>query len=186
MSMNTKEGINTALRIMGYTGLDGIGVVAPNATQGLALLLNKSNKSGVDHKRVLAELKRQGLVQIKQDADRLHYTVTPAGAYRLQQLMLDEIIIEIPKKWDKRWRVVSFDVPISYSKQRMAFTQKLRGYHFVLLQKSVWIHPAPCFDQIEQLASHYNIMRYCTLLEVSRLDEPTTRKLLRHYDSLSS
>jgi DNA-binding transcriptional regulator PaaX len=100
--------------------------------------------------------------------------------------MLDEIIIEIPKKWDKRWRVVSFDVPISYSKQRMAFTQKLRGFNFVLLQKSVWIHPAPCFDQIEQLASHYNIMRYCTLLEVSRLDEPTTRKLLRHYDSLSS
>jgi DNA-binding transcriptional regulator PaaX len=186
MYMSTKEDINTVLRIMGYAGLSGVVIVAPNATHGLELLIKKSKKKAVNHKRVLAELKRQGLVHITQDADRLRYTVTPAGAYRLQQLMLDEIIIEIPKKWDKRWRVVSFDVPVAYSKQRMAFTQRLRGFNFIMLQKSVWVHPGPCFSQIEQLASHYNILRYCTLLEVSRVDELTTRKLLRHYNSLTT
>jgi DNA-binding transcriptional regulator PaaX len=184
MYMTTREGINIALRIIGLAGLSGVVVAAPNATQGLEVLLKKSRKKEINPQRVLAELKRQGLVHITQDEDRLHYTVTPAGAHRLQQLMLDEIIIEIPKKWDKRWRVVSFDVPVAHSKQRMAFTQKLRGFNFVMLQKSVWVHPAPCFEQIEQLASHYNIMRYCTLLEVSKLDELTTRKLLRIYNTL--
>ncbi len=182
MYMNTKEGINTTLKLIGLTGLSGVVISAPNATQGLKQLLKKSK--GINHQRVLAELKRQGLVHITQDEDRMHYTVTPAGAHRLQLMILDEIIIEVPKKWDKRWRVVSFDVPITHSKQRMAFTQKLRGYNFIMLQKSVWVHPAPCFDQIEQLASHYNIMRYCTLLEVTRLDELTTRKLLRHFKTL--
>jgi DNA-binding transcriptional regulator PaaX len=182
--MNTREGINTTLRIIGEAGFSGVVIAAPNATRGIEILLKKSKKKEIDPKRVLAELKRQGLVHITQDEDRLRYTVTPSGVHRLQQLMLDDIIIEFPKKWDKRWRVVSFDVPIMYSKQRIAFTQKLRGFSFVMLQKSVWVHPAPCFEQIEQLASHYNIMRYCTLLEVSKIDELTTRKLLRTYNEL--
>jgi DNA-binding transcriptional regulator PaaX len=184
MYMSTKDGINLTLKVIGLAGMSGVAIVAPNATQGLQLILKKSKKNGSNHKRVLAELKRQGLVHITQDEDRMRYTVTPAGIHRLQQLILDEIIIEIPKKWDKRWRVVSFDVPTNYSKQRAAFTQKLQSYNFIMLQKSVWVHPAPCFEQIEQLASHYNVMRYCTLLEVSRLDELTTRKLLRHFKTL--
>jgi CRISPR-associated endonuclease Cas2 len=101
-------------------------------------------------------------------------------------MILDDINIEIPKKWDKKWRVVSFDVPANQSKQRAAFTQKLQKYNFIMLQKSVWVHPAPCFDQIEQLASYYNIMRYCTLLEVSRMDELTVKRLLGRYKMLKT
>jgi DNA-binding transcriptional regulator PaaX len=186
MYMNTRDGLNITLKLIGATGFDGINVTAPNATQGLQQLLNKSSNKGVDYKRVLAELKRQRLVQITKDGGQLRFVVTPAGVYRLQNLMLDEIVIDIPKKWDKRWRVVSFDIPLTHSKDRIAFTQKLRNYNFVMLKKSTWIHPARCFEQIEQLASHYNIMRYCTLLEVRRIDELTTRKLMRHYNTLHS
>jgi DNA-binding PadR family transcriptional regulator len=182
--MTTRDGINTALKIIGLTGLAGVAIVAPNATQGLKLILKRSKKKDINHKRVLAELKRQGLVHITKDEDRLHYAVTPAGAYRLQQLMLDEINIEIPQKWDKKWRIVCFDVPNNFSKQRAAFTDKLQRYDFVMLQKSTWVHPAPCFEQIEQLASHYNVLRYCTLLEVSRMDDLATQKLLRRYNTL--
>jgi DNA-binding transcriptional regulator PaaX len=184
--MRTRDGINTVLKIIGLVGFSGVVVVAPNATQGLQLLIKKSKKEVDNYQRVLAELKRQDLVHITQDEDRVRYTITPAGVYRLQQLMLDEIKIEVPKKWDKKWRVVSFDVPVSHSKQRMGFTQKLRGYNFVMLQRSVWVHPAPCFEQIEQLAAHYNVLRYCTLLEVGRMDELTVRKLLKAYQSLST
>jgi DNA-binding transcriptional regulator PaaX len=148
--------------------------------------LQKSKKRVDNYQRVLAELKRQGLVHITQDEDRVRYTVTPAGAHRLQLMILDDINIEIPKKWDKKWRVVSFDVPANQSKQRAAFTQKLQKYNFIMLQKSVWVHPAPCFDQIEQLASYYNIMRYCTLLEVSRMDELTVKRLLGRYKMLKT
>ncbi len=182
--MSTKEGINTALKIIGLAGLAGVVIVAPNATQGLELILKKSKKKTINHQRVLAELKRQGLVHITHDEDRLHYTVTPAGVHRLQLMMLDDINIEIPKKWDKKWRVVSFDVPANQSKQRAAFTQRLQKFNFIMLQKSVWVHPASCFEQVEQLASYYNIMRYCTLLEVSKLDELTTKRLLSRYKTL--
>jgi DNA-binding transcriptional regulator PaaX len=183
--MTTKDGINTTLKILGLSGLAGVSIVAPNATQGLKVLLNKSKKKDVNHLRTLAELKRQGLVHITQDEDRMHYTVTPAGVHRLQLLMLDEIVIDIPKKWDKKWRIVCFDVPSTKSKERAAFTHKLQKFNFVMLQKSMWIHPASCLEQIEQLASYYNVMRYCTLLEVSAMDELSTSKLLRRYKSLS-
>jgi predicted transcriptional regulator len=81
MYMTTKEGINSALKIIGFAGLSGVMVVAPNATQGLSLILQKSKKRVDNYQRVLAELKRQGLVHITQDEDRVRYTVTPAGAH---------------------------------------------------------------------------------------------------------
>jgi DNA-binding transcriptional regulator PaaX len=185
MYMSTKDGINTALKVLGLSGLAGVVIVAPNATQGLQTLLRKSRKT-VNYQRILAELKRQGLVHITQEQDRLHYTITPAGVHRLQQIILDEIKIEVPKKWDKKWRVVSFDVPINQSRQRAIFTQRLQSYNFVMLKKSMWVHPAPCFEQIEQIAQHYNIMRYCALLEVSRLDDINTKRLLQRYKTLTA
>jgi DNA-binding transcriptional regulator PaaX len=181
MYMTTKEGINSALKILGLTGLTGVAIAAPNATQGFKYILRKAKKNNINHQRILAELKRQGLVHILQDGEYVRYTITPAGAYRLQQLIIDEIKITIPKKWDKKWRIVSYDIPVAQSKQRMAFANKLKSFNFTMIQKSVWAHPAPCFEQLEQLAGYYNVLRYCTLFEVTKLDELTTRKLIRQY-----
>jgi DNA-binding transcriptional regulator PaaX len=183
--MTTRDGINTALKIIGLAGLSGVVIVAPNALQGFNILLKKSSKK-IDNQRVLTELKRQGLVYITHQGDELHYTITPAGAHRLQRVIIDELEIKIPKNWDKKWRIVTFDVPTAQSKQRAYFTQKLQSYNFMMLQKSMWVHPAPCFDQIELLAGHFNIMRYCTLLEVAKMDDLTAKKLLRRYKTLTT
>jgi hypothetical protein len=53
-----------------------------------------------------------------------------------------------------------------------------------MLQRSMWAHPFESFEEIQLLASHYNIMRYCTLFEVSKFDDLSNRKLLRHFNSL--
>jgi DNA-binding transcriptional regulator PaaX len=111
----------------------------------------------------------------------MHYTLTPAGAYRLQEVIIDELTIPDQKRWDKKWRLVSFDVPVGQSRARQKFVEQLQELNFIMMQKSLWVYPFPCFEQVEQLAGHYNVMRYCTLMEIDRLDELNTRKLLRHY-----
>lgn len=182
--VSTRKTINVALQVLGIAGLAGITIVAPNALQGLAPLLKKTHIKNSDYGRLLKELRRQGLVHITQGDGTVHYTLAPAGVYRLQEIIVDELNIPKPSKWDKRWRLVSFDVPVAQSRSRQKFVEKLHGLNFTMLQKSLWAHPFPCFDQIELLAGHYNVMRYCSFMEISQVDELTARKLLRRYVDL--
>lgn len=181
--MGTKQSINAALKVLGIAGFSGLVIIAPNATQAFSLLMRRSPAKAAGSSRLLTELKRQGLVHIKATGNEYHYTLTPKGAHRLQQVVIDELFIEVPKKWDKRWRAVSFDIPVKFSRQRTGFVDRLQALGFVMLQKSLWVHPAPCFELVEQLAGHYNVMRYCTLFEIRKLDELATRKLFRHFFS---
>lgn len=186
MSSTTRKTINVALGIIGVAGLAGITIVAPNALQGLRLLLKKTSTPEPDHARLLKELKRQGLVHISQTGDEIHFNLTPAGAYRLQEVVIEDLEIPKPNKWDKKWRLVSFDIPVKQSKQRQYFVGELQSLGFAMIHRSLWVHPYPCLDQIEQLAGHYNVLRYCTMMEVSRLDELSTRRLLRSFENLLS
>ena len=184
MDMATKDSINSALRVLGVTGLAGTTIVAPNALKGLELLLRKSPAKTSDYVRLLKELKRQGLVHISRRGDELHYSLTPAGAYRLQEIAIDEIEIPRPSRWDKRWRLIAFDIPVKQSRQRSLFVGRLQNLGFTMLQRSLWVYPFPCFDQVERLAGHYNVLRHCNLIEVSQVDKLAARKLLRHFDNL--
>ena len=182
--MTTKKAIDSALGVIGVVGLAGITIVAPNALQGLSTLLRKSPAKDFEQQRLLTELKRQSLVHIIQNDEEFTYTLTPAGVHRLQHVIISDISIPKPPKWDKKWRLVTFDVPVKQSRSRSYFTRELRGLGFFMLQKSMWVHPFPCFDQVEQIAGYYNVLRYCTLMEVTQLDELSTKKLLRHFSTV--
>ena len=182
--MTTTRAINLTLKVLGTAGLVGVSVVAPNALQGLSVLLKKSPVAHAKHQTILNELRRQGLVHVLQNQDELHYTLTPAGIYRLQKVIVDEISIPTQRQWDKQWRVVTFDVPIKQSKARAYFTAQLKDLGFMMLQKSMWVHPFPCFDQIEQIAAHYNVLRYCSFMEVKKLDELSSKRLSRYFQSI--
>jgi DNA-binding transcriptional regulator PaaX len=184
MDMTTRDGINTTLKIIGAAGFSGMVIVAPNAVQALGLLLKKTKVEDSSHERIMKELKRQGLVHITQTGQELEFTITPAGAHRLQQVIIDELSIPKPAKWDHKWRMVAFDVPLRQSKERAQFTSQLHALGFKIVQKSMWAHPFPCFEIVEQLAGHYNLARYCTLFEVERIDDLSAQKLARHFSSI--
>ncbi|MEK7096128.1 MAG: hypothetical protein AAB896_02450 [Patescibacteria group bacterium] len=179
--MANRDTINRALRIIGSAGFSGQSITAPSASRGLAHLLRKSPSKQINYSRLLYDLKRQGLVDVANQAGRVRYTITPAGAYRLQALALDEIRILSPRTWDKKWRLVAFDVPVKQSRQRQEFVARLHALNFFMLQRSLWIHPFPCFKEVEKIASHYNVLRHCSLMEIAQTDEASARKLRRHF-----
>lgn len=181
MYMDNRGKINHALKIIGLAGLAGVTLVAPNAARGLSLLLKTPQDKYDGYARLLTELKRRGLVQVVNDDGAYTYTLTPAGIQRLQQLLIDELAIPKPKKWDSKWRLIAFDVPSASSAKRAQFTQQLKDRGFYMLQKSLWVYPFPCFSQVEQIAAHYNVLRYCTFMEVDRIDELSLRRLLRYF-----
>lgn len=182
--MKTKKAINLTLRQLGLTGLVGITIAAPSALQALEIFLRKNKVKIPNYQRLYYELKRQGLVHIGQTSDEVSFTLTPAGIHRLQQSIVDELKIPIPKQWDKKWRCVTFDIPNRQSNQRTYFVNHLKSTGFYMFQRSIWVHPFPCFDQVEHLAGHYNVLRYCSLFEISKLDDAASHRLLRRFDYL--
>src|SRR3989344_2837198 len=65
--------------------------------------------------------------------------------------------IKKPKKWDGMWRLVIFDIPQLKSVQRNAFRGKLIELGFMPLQKSIWICPYQCDDEIGLLRDFFGL-----------------------------
>lgn len=106
-------------------------------------------------------LKRRGFVEVDQNSDGSYVVkTTAAGRHQAEKYRLDDIAIKTPKKWDKQWRMVIFDIPINKQKGRLALLSKLKELGFIMLQKSVWAHPFECRSEVAILARAFEVDRY--------------------------
>ena len=114
------------------------------------------------HKRKLIEYisDKKGVITVR---------ITTKGESVLRLFSIDLIKIQKPKQWDHKWRIVMFDLPIKYTKARDSLRLKLKQLGFVQFQKSVWIYPYPCFDEILFITDYYKIGKYVEVLEVLNL-----------------
>lgn len=83
---------------------------------------------------------------------------------------LDTLKIPRPKRWDQKWRLVIFDVPHDKKQARGALRELLYQLGFYPLQKSVYIHPYPCEEEIDFVASVFGVRKYIVLLTVSEFE----------------
>ena len=66
-------------------------------------------------------------------------------------MQINDLRISKDKKWDKKWRIVIFDISELKRFYREAFRGKLKEMGFFPLQKSVWVCPFECKDEIDLL-----------------------------------
>lgn len=85
--------------------------------------------------------------------------------YDLEKLKLKE-----PHNWDKRWRIVMFDIPEPKKKLRDMIRYHLKSLGFFEYQKSVFVHPYDCSREIEYLVEFYNVRQHVRFIEAMRLD----------------
>lgn len=154
---------------------------------GLALGLSRSPKTSF---QIIKEIKKEwdwinqenlkrairGLYQSKliKEKENLDGTVTliltDAGKQKALTYNLDEMKIEKPKMWDKKWRVVLFDIPEKSRWIRDAFRHHLNQLGFYEFQKSVFVHPYECKDEIEYLIEFYDTRRFIRFITAESID----------------
>ncbi len=61
------------------------------------------------------------------------------------------------RTWDKKWRVIIFDVYEKDKKQRERLRAIIKNWGFGMLQESVWISPFPLEEQIREYFSQWRI-----------------------------
>lgn len=72
--------------------------------------------------------------------------------------------------WDKKWRIVIFDIPEKIKKVREALRYHLKRLGFMELQHSVFVLPFECRNEMEYLIEFYNIRRFVRYIEAHYID----------------
>lgn len=183
----TSAVIDGILRCLVAAGTISMALIAPNILQALDKPTRKYFQS-LDRRaqerelrRITSYMRRRGLLA----EDYEHgLELTTSGKQRLQRLDFDNLEIVPPKSWDKKWRLVLFDIPETKHVGRKMLTDKLRSLGFQQLQQSVWLHPFPCRSEVETVCEVYQLSRYVTYIETSHIDHE--HLLIRRFTSVLS
>lgn len=121
-------------------------------------------------RKVLYNLEKRKLVSLKKVNDELLVTFKKDGKKLLLKYRLDELTIEKPRKWDKKWRIVIFDIPEKKKIAREVLRDKLKQLGFYQLQRSVFIHPFKCQQEIELITKFYEVGPYVYFIRADYID----------------
>lgn len=67
-------------------------------------------------------------------------------------------------KWDKKWRIVIFDIPEELHKNRNQLRARLKNLGFYMLQKSVFVIPYPCEEELGYMCKNLKIGDYIDVI----------------------
>lgn len=151
----------------------GTMLLAPNAVQILGKPMDKlfDKLDERQKQRALSRLrsymKTRGLVRGDYDHG---ITLTKKALKRLEDYKFQNMTIEVPEKWDCKWRIVMFDIPETNRQSRVGFTNKIQSMGFQLLQQSVWLYPFECREVIFVASDYYGVKRWVTYIETEHID----------------
>ncbi|MEK7613811.1 MAG: CRISPR-associated endonuclease Cas2 [Patescibacteria group bacterium] len=147
------------------TGILSVALVAPNvlgAMMKLGIVQKKRSKESVYAAR--KRLVKNGLLNERNG----QITLTKKG-----ERVLSMYHIPLPGKrvrWDKRWRVLIFDIPEKKRGYRARVREALRLYGFIKLQQSVWAYPYPCEEFVTLLKTEFKLNRELIYMIVENIE----------------
>ncbi|NTW27567.1 MAG: CRISPR-associated endonuclease Cas2 [Candidatus Moranbacteria bacterium] len=125
--------------------------------------------------KIVREFKDDRLIDYKEKGNGVvEIILTAKGHEMILNFNIDKIEIRKPLKWDKKWRIVFFDIPEKRRAERNVLRDKLKELGFEELQKSVFIHPYPCLDEINFITEYFqlrNLVRYGEMINISNEEE---------------
>jgi phenylacetic acid degradation operon negative regulatory protein len=172
---NTSVIVDKLLVLLATTSAAGLSIVAPNSVKALEKPLErfiKNKDRRQEAKRIARYLKQQKLIEVTENDDGTFLvTLSDKGVMRSTKVRFEQL--EIPQKqWDKKWRVVTFDIPEQHKTTRDYISRHLRLVGFKQLQKSVFIYPYPVDEFIALLVEMLpEVSPYLTYMLVEEIDQ---------------
>lgn len=111
-------------------------------------------------KQEIRNLYRSKLVSIKQNVDGTStLRLTDKGKVKALTYRFDDMEIK-KEKWDGQWRMVIFDIPEKQRNARDSLRWKLKELGFYELQKSVFVFPHECKNEIDFIIEFFQVRPY--------------------------
>lgn len=129
-------------------------------------------------KRVIQEFRYERLIDWQESNNgTIRITLTKLGKEYALEFNIDEIKIKEPAFWDEKWRLVFFDIPETKRGARNALRDKLKELGFFELQKSVFINPYPCQNEIDFIVEFFQLRPFVRYAEATNLTNEEELKL---------
>lgn len=166
--MRLQETTKELLMFLATAGILAVAATSPYFLVNLAQRYLKECNISSEKKRArnvaqaLASAKRSKLIILREEEEKLIVELSERGRRKVKELQFQSLKIPTPPKWDKKWRLVIFDIPETTTGKlaRQALAEKLRLLGFVLLQKSVWAHPYPCENEVRLVTENFGVSRF--------------------------
>lgn len=152
-----RRSIQRAMLTAAKTGLlIGIAMTAPNVIGAMKKIgivdFDSADASSIARART--RMLRTGLLEKNRQG---FLCLSEKGRLQLRRMVERERVQEKPRKWDKRWRVLIFDIPEYRKSTRVKLRRTLHTVGFMRLQDSVWIYPYDCENFVALLKADFKI-----------------------------
>jgi DNA-binding transcriptional regulator PaaX len=161
------------LKTVQLAGLITLAAVAP----GVLAALNKIQKQQRRYQqryyinRAIKEMIKAGLVAYQKNSRGVTcLRLTEKGKIQLKEYAMENMKIKKPWRWDKKYRVIIFDIKEFKRGTRDKLRKWLGHLGFVRLQNSVWVYPYDCRQVIVLLKSHFRMGREVLYMTVDSIE----------------
>ncbi len=147
---------NAAIMAIGVAGVIAIAAIAPNAAR-LLETTGLNARWRYQASRALSRLKQKGKIEFVEENGTRSVRLTEKGerAFLLEKQRLS--LAKKTRKWDRRYRLVAFDVPEKRKQAREYLRFEMHEVGFLRIQDSVWVYPYECEEFIELLKTDLHI-----------------------------
>jgi len=142
------------------------------------------NKKHEKFRYFLKQAKEKKLIRVVTKNGNDFLEITDLGRKELLRYDIDELQIRKSKLWDGKWRIVIFDIPERFRNGRIALSRKLKELGFYSLQKSVFVFPYECENEIDFIREFFDVKKFVILLYSLTLGDYHDLILKKHFDLL--
>lgn len=165
--------MKTILKTVEVAGLISGAMLVP----GVAVALNEADKRQRKYRQKyyisekIGELAKKGFIEYKKNNQGTNcLQLTKKGKDELKKYALEKITIKKPWRWDKKYRVIIFDIKEFKRGTRDKLRHWLEHLGFVRLQNSVWVYPYDCREVIILLKSRFKIGKEVLYMTVDSIE----------------
>jgi phenylacetic acid degradation operon negative regulatory protein len=127
-----------------------------------------------DQARLKQSIKRMiksQFLDVKEENGKTTLVVTLKGKRKLLQYNLQSMKLEFNGQWDGKWRIVIFDVVEGKRCFRDGLRKKIKQLGLFQMQKSVFVTPYPCENEIAFLREYLEIKEGVSCFTTTDLEE---------------
>lgn len=126
-------------------------------------------------RRNLRRLQDQKIIEIINENNQEIIKLTQKGHTKYLRFKLEDLSLK-GKSWDGKWHLVIYDISKLKRSAQESFRRVLKQINFFPLQKSVYLTPYKCKEEIDYLREYFNLSEEVLLMEISKLENESYYK----------
>lgn len=133
-----------------------------------------------DFNREVKRLEKRGYVALTKTPKGYIIRLLEKGRQGHRKVLIHNLKFPIGR-WDGKWRLFIFDIPEKLRTRRDLLRRKLKDLGLYNIQRSVFVYPYDCREELALVADYYKVEKYTTYAETDYID--IDMELKNHFKS---